>query len=286
MKQLLSVLALTVGTFAVSAAERTNVVLILADDLGWADLGCYGSTYHKTPNLDRFAKESMRFTHGYASCPVCSPTRCSVMTGKYPQRIGITDWLPGRADRSDQKLKRPQLVNDLPASETTIAAAFKKAGYVTGLIGKWHLGGKDALPEDRGFDVNIGGDQTGTPLSYFAAFVAERPRHAGRKKPRYLTDRFAAGRSSSMRIRTSRFPLLAAQRRPRRCAQARCRGTRRDRRAAGNRLRGDAQFGRSGWPCTEKPSELSDRTIVIFTRTAAVSRPGRDAQQRRATRAT
>jgi arylsulfatase A-like enzyme len=180
-----------------SAAERPNVVFILADDLGWADLGCYGSTYHKTPNLDRLATESMRFTHGYAACPVCSPTRCAVMTGKYPQRIGITDWLPGRPDRPDQKLKRPKLVNDLPATETTIAAAFKKAGFVTGLIGKWHLGGKDARPEDRGFDVNIGGDHTGTPLSYFAPFVGKKD---GRFMPglekapegEYLTDRFAA----------------------------------------------------------------------------------------------
>ncbi len=197
VKYLLSLFVLSLLAGAVYSAERLNVVLVVADDLGWADLGCYGSTYHKTPNLDRLASEGLRFTHGYAACPVCSPTRASIMTGKYPQRMGITDWLPGRPDRPDSKLKRPQLVNDLPVSETTIAAAFKKAGYVTGLIGKWHLGGKDATPEKHGFDVNIGGDHTGTPLSYFAPFVGKKDNRAmpgleTAPAGEYLTDRFAA----------------------------------------------------------------------------------------------
>jgi arylsulfatase A-like enzyme len=176
---------------------RLNVVLILADDLGWADLGCYGSTYHETPNLDRLAADSMRFTHGYSACPVCSPTRAAILTGKYPARLGITDWLPGRPDRPDQRMKRPELVTDLPASEVTLAAALKKAGYATGHIGKWHLGGKGASPLDRGFDVNIGGDDTGTPLSYFAPFVRAKDGRAmpGLEKApegEYLTDRYAA----------------------------------------------------------------------------------------------
>jgi arylsulfatase A-like enzyme len=179
------------------SADKWNVVLILADDLGWADLGCYGSTYHKTPNLDRLAGQSLRFTHGYAACPVCSPTRAALLTGRYPPRSGITDWLPGRPDRPDQKLKRPQLVNDLPASEVTLASAFKKAGYVTGHIGKWHLGGKGGAPEDRGFDVNIGGDHTGTPLSYFAPYVGKKdkrfmPGLENAPAGEYLTDRYAA----------------------------------------------------------------------------------------------
>src|SRR5262245_53259508 len=194
----LAVLIALLGTpWTARSEDKWNVVLILADDLGWADLGCYGSTYHRTPNLDRLATQSPRFTHGYAACPVCSPTRAAIMTGKYPARIGITDWLPGRPDRPDQKLKRPQLVTDLPASEITLAAAFKKAGYVTGHIGKWHLGGKGAAPEDRGFDVNIAGDHTGTPLSYFAPYVGKKD---GRVMPgldkspdgEYLTDRYAA----------------------------------------------------------------------------------------------
>ena len=189
--------ALLLLSIPISAAERPNVVFILADDLGWADLGCYGSKYHKTPHLDRLADDGMRFTFAYSACPVCSPTRAAIMTGKYPPRIGITDWLPGRADRPDQKLKRPALVTDLPATEITLAAAFKKAGYVTGHIGKWHLGGKGASPTDRGFDINIGGDHTGTPLSYFAPYFGKKeerfmPGLGDAPQGEYLTDRYAA----------------------------------------------------------------------------------------------
>src|SRR5215210_1239052 len=106
---LLGVLAVLLGVLPARAAERLNVVVILADDLGWADLGCYGSKFHKTPNLDRLSASGMRFTTGYASCPVCSPTRAALMTGKHPARLGITDWLPGRPDRTDQPLARPKL---------------------------------------------------------------------------------------------------------------------------------------------------------------------------------
>ena len=90
------------GRAADAGAGRPNVVLILADDLGWADLGCYGSKYHRTPNLDRLAAQGMRFTDAYAAAPVCSPTRAALLTGKYPARLNLTDWLPGRPDRPDQ----------------------------------------------------------------------------------------------------------------------------------------------------------------------------------------
>src|SRR5579859_554556 len=143
------------------AADKPNIVLILCDDLGWADLGCYGSKYHKTPNLDRLAASGVRFTDAYAACPVCSPTRASLLTGRYPQRYNLTDWLPGRADRPDQKMLRPKLDMQLPLEEITIAEALKPAGYVCGHIGKWHLGGKGFGPEKQGFDLNIAGDQTG-----------------------------------------------------------------------------------------------------------------------------
>src|SRR5262245_10414363 len=146
------------------AADKLNVVLILADDLGWADLGCCGSKYHKTPNLDRFATTAMRFTQAYSACPVCSPTRASIMTGKYPARLNLTDWLPGRADRPDQKLLRPVINQHLPKEEVTLPAALKAAGYVTGHIGKWHLGGKGSLPEERGFDLNVGGEKALDPM--------------------------------------------------------------------------------------------------------------------------
>jgi arylsulfatase A len=187
--------AIAAPPLASHAAERLNVVLIVADDLGWADLGCYGSKYHKTPNLDRLAAEGMRFTHGYAACPVCSPTRAAILTGQYPARIGITDWLPGRADRPDQKLLRPTLVNDLPGTEITLGGAFRQAGYVTGLIGKWHLGMKEATPLNRGFDINIAGDHTGMAINYFAPYEDKKgrvmPGLANSPAGEYLTDRLA-----------------------------------------------------------------------------------------------
>jgi arylsulfatase A len=185
------------GSFSslVAAEKPPNVVLILIDDLGQRDLGCYGSTFYKTPNIDQIAKDGLRFTDFYAACPVCSPTRASIMTGKYPVRVNITDWIPGRKDRPDQRLKRPEIRNELPLEEVTIAEALKKKGYVTGHIGKWHLGGKGFLPEDQGFDVNIAGDQTGTPRSYFAPFENKAGKMAGLEKAEkgeYLTDRLAA----------------------------------------------------------------------------------------------
>ena len=145
------------AAFAAEPVVRPNVVFILADDLGWADLGCYGSKYHKTPNLDRLAAGSARFTNAYAAACICSPTRAAILTGKYPARLGITDWLPGRTDRPDQKLLRAELTQALPASEITLAAAFKAAGYTTGHVGKWHLGDKKAQPLNRGFDFSVSG---------------------------------------------------------------------------------------------------------------------------------
>src|SRR3954453_9603299 len=88
--------------------RRPNLIFILADDYGWRDLGCYGSTFYETPNLDQFAAQGMRFTSAYAACSVCSPTRASILTGKYPARLHLTDWLPGRPDSPRQKLIRPQ----------------------------------------------------------------------------------------------------------------------------------------------------------------------------------
>ncbi len=174
---------------------RPNVIVILADDFGWADLACYGSKYHKTPNLDRMAAQGMRFSDAYAACPVCSPSRAALLTGKYPARLNLTDWLPGRPDRPDQKLLRPAINQELPARETTLAAALKKAGYTTGHIGKWHLGGKGSLPQDRGFDVNIGGDEAGSPRSYFAPYKNNKgvfiPGLERAPEGEYLTDRLS-----------------------------------------------------------------------------------------------
>ena len=192
---LIALVAAACGRAADAPAPRPNVVLILADDLGWADLGCYGSKYHKTPHLDKLAAAGTRFTNAYAACPVCSPTRAALMTGKYPARLNLTDWLPGRTDRPDQKLLRPAITQELSAAETTLAAALKSAGYATGHVGKWHLGGKGAGPEQRGFDSNIAGDQAGSPLSYFAPYQRQNRFMPGLEKApegEYLTDRLGA----------------------------------------------------------------------------------------------
>ena len=153
--------------------EKPNVLFILADDLGWKDLECYGSSFYDTPNLDQLASEGMRFTNAYAAGPVSSPTRASIMTGKYPARMNTTDYFggpqPEGVDNHWTK-NRPLLPASykakLPLSETTIAEALKKEGYNTPFIGKWHLGGKGHYPEDQGFDVNIGGYWSGSPGYY------------------------------------------------------------------------------------------------------------------------
>jgi arylsulfatase A-like enzyme len=166
-------LALLTALAPATAAEpppRPNVIVILADDLGWADLGCYGSTYHRTPHLDRLARDGLRFTDAYAACPVCSPTRAALLTGRYPARLHLTDWLPGRPDRPDQRLLRPAIAQHLPPEVPTVAELLHAAGYATGHVGKWHLGGAGFGPRDRGFDVNVAGDQRGSPPGYFAPF--------------------------------------------------------------------------------------------------------------------
>lgn len=194
------ILALAAARQTEGAESPMNVVLIVADDLGWADLGCYGSKFHRTPHLDRLASEGVRFTDAYAACPVCSPTRAALMTGKWPARLHLTDWLPGRPDRPDQKLRRPDFRQQLPLEETTIAEGFSAAGYVTGHIGKWHLGGEGFEPQRQGFQSNVAGDHTGTPMSYFAPFRGggrvgrERFMTGLEQAPEgeYLTDRLTA----------------------------------------------------------------------------------------------
>lgn len=135
---------------------KLNVVLILADDLGWTDLACFGSDLHETPALDRLARDGMKFTQNYSACSVCSPTRAALLTGKYPARLHITDWIPGMMP-DNPKLLVPDWTKQLPLAEVTLAEVFKAAGYTTGSIGKWHLGGEAYYPEKHGFDVNIAG---------------------------------------------------------------------------------------------------------------------------------
>ena len=154
------------GLLAGNGLTKPNVVLIVVDDLGWMDLGCYGSSFYETPNLDAFAKTGVRFTCAYATCPVCSPTRVSIMTGRYPQRNGLTDYA-GAAQPENWKRDSPLLPaayrEVLALEETTIAEVFHEAGYATFFAGKWHLGGPEFYPQHQGFDINVGGCQWGHP---------------------------------------------------------------------------------------------------------------------------
>lgn len=180
------------------ATERPNIIFYLIDDLGWADLQCYGSKFHETPNLDRLAERGMRFTDAYAACPVCSPTRASIMTGKYPARLGITDWIG--ASQKRKALVTPENVGFLPTDETTIGDAMKSEGYKTAYFGKWHLGGKDEHhPAKQGFDYHRGVNRAGQPGSYFFPFSRKKGENKSSAVPDfeaamegdYLTDLFA-----------------------------------------------------------------------------------------------
>jgi len=170
-----------------------NFVFFLIDDMGWKDAGCYGSKFYETPHIDRLASKGMRFTDAYAACPVCSPTRASILSGKHPVRVNITDWIPG-LDPKDRKLLGTEDFHQLPLSEVTIAEAFKEAGYATAFMGKWHLGDKGYFPEQQGFAINKGGHWAGQPASYFYPYKNERQRWdvpglEGGVEGEYLTDR-------------------------------------------------------------------------------------------------
>jgi arylsulfatase A len=168
-----------------------NVILILVDDLGWTDLSCQGSTFYETPNIDRLAKEGMRFTQSYSACTVCSPTRAAVLTGKHPARLHITDWIAGH-QRPYAKLKPPDWTQYLPHEETTVAELLKNAGYATFHVGKWHLGNEEFWPTTHGFDENIGGNHRGQPPSYFFPYERDAiklPGLATGANNEYLTDR-------------------------------------------------------------------------------------------------
>lgn len=192
-------------------AAAPNIVLILIDDLGWADLSCYGSTFYETPHLDRLASEGARFTNGYAACAVCSPTRAAVLTGRYPARIGVTDWIRAGFQRGadatlteypggyvgapGRSLICPRNPYWLELDEVTLAEVLKARGYSTCHVGKWHLGDEPWYPEHQGFDINIGGCDFGHPPSYFDPYCRE---HQGcienlpsRHEGEYLTDRLA-----------------------------------------------------------------------------------------------
>jgi arylsulfatase A-like enzyme len=162
-------IAIALGSAAL-AQERShpNIVVILADDLGAVDLGCYGADLIETPRLDALARQGILFKQAYASAPVCSPTRAAFMTGKHPARLGITIWAEGSLEGpKNRKLLQADSKHDLPLEEVTLAERLHDAGYATALIGKWHLGNADHAPETQGFDLNIGGTRWGAPQTFF-----------------------------------------------------------------------------------------------------------------------
>lgn len=174
-----------------AAAPKPNVVLILADDLGWTDLGGFGSDLHETPALDQLARDGMKFTQNYSACTVCSPTRAALLTGKYPARLHVTDWIPGQMP-DNPRLLVPDWTKYLPTSETTLAEVFKAAGYATATIGKWHLakvGTTEAYPEAHGFDLNIAGTDKPQPPTFIAPWKI--PTLTEGKDGEHLTDRLA-----------------------------------------------------------------------------------------------
>jgi arylsulfatase A len=189
--------------------KKPNILFIVTDDLGWADLSCYGADLHETPNIDRLARKSAVFTNSYAAAPVCSPTRASLMTGKYPARLHLTIWSEAAAasERKNQEVYKylpPQTIESLPLEEVTLAEKLKESGYLTAHIGKWHIGDLMHFPETQGFDVSIAASQRGAPPTYFYPYKGvafeefrfvgglatdSKGRYFSDRKGEYLTDR-------------------------------------------------------------------------------------------------
>ena len=199
MKKILILLyiALVASSCQKKEEQKPNFVFILVDDLGWADVKAnYPDSFYETPNLDRMASEGIRFTQAYAAHPVCSPTRAALMTGKHPNRLGITDWIPGFDKFEDQRpIVTPPIRDELALEETTLAEKLKENGYQTYFIGKWHLGEEEKYwPEHQGFDKNIGGWRVGAPQlkkglsnGYYAPYG--NPKLPDGPEGEYLTDR-------------------------------------------------------------------------------------------------
>ena len=183
------------------AQQRPNVLFILVDDMGWADLEGYGSDLHRTPRIDALADQGMRFTNAYSASPVCSPTRASIMTGKHPAKLHMTIW---REAAKRPPLNRPLLPpitrDSLPHDEVTIAEVLHDAGYMTAHVGKWHLGTAEYYPQTQGFDYNVGGTLWGAPQTFFYPYSGSQtfsglryvPHLGGGQAGEYLTDRLTS----------------------------------------------------------------------------------------------
>lgn len=203
------ILTCLVTTSGQAESSRPNFVFFLVDDLGWADVGCFGSTFHETPNIDALCASGMKFTNGYAACPVCSPTRASILTGRHPVRVDVTDWLPGARARKSQKPRFLHIDDrdNLALEEVTIAEVLRDAGFQTFFAGKWHLGGQGHWPTDQGFDFNIGGCDRGSPPGgYYAPW--KNPNLKANQKDEYITERLTQESIRFVETRKKDAPFL------------------------------------------------------------------------------
>ena len=187
--------------------NNPNLLFILVDDLGWTDVSYNGSDFYETYNNDRLSLTSMLFFNAYAASSVCSPTRASIMTGKHPARVNITDWIPG-LDPKNKLLLGPVDRNELPLEETTIAEVLRDNNYSTFYTGKWHLGSEGYYPEDQGFDVNIGGFEKGSPMGgYYSPY--KNPKLVDGPEGEYLTDRLTLETIELIKKRDPNKPFAA-----------------------------------------------------------------------------
>ena len=204
----ITLLLITILIFSCSNEnEKPNLLFILVDDLGWTDVSYNKSDYYETIHIDNLSETSMLFDNAYAASSVCSPTRASIMTGKHPARVNITDWIPG-LDPKNRPLLGPVDRNELPLEETTIAEVLRDNNYSTFYSGKWHLGSEGHYPEDQGFDVNIGGFEKGSPMGgYYSPY--KNPRLSDGPEGEYLTDRLTFETIELIRNRDTKKPFAA-----------------------------------------------------------------------------
>lgn len=183
---------------------KPDIIVILIDDLGWKDLACTGSEFYETPNLDRLAEQSLRFTQAYAACPVCSPSRAALLTGKSPARLGITNYIHNGEGARGRLIDAP-FIRQLPHTEKTYATLLRESGYATWHVGKWHLGEEGYWPTTHGFEVNIAGCAMGHPShGHFSPYKI--PTLAEGETGEYLTDRLTSEAISLVRSHSQLHP--------------------------------------------------------------------------------
>lgn len=183
--------ALSVLPVTAQIQKNPNIVFILTDDLGWKDLACYGNPHNETPVLDSLARSGVMFTQSYASCPVCSPTRASILTGKYPARLNLTNFLVGtRTDPESPVLPPPDWKTYLGASEVTLPELLKEQGYSTAMVGKWHVGSHDSIaPWSQGFDYTRLIGKNGLDFYNYSIFLDSYQNEWTDNGTHYLTDK-------------------------------------------------------------------------------------------------